>query len=263
MKGPIAGKWADRQFDAIRNGEPDAILSWDDANTGFVTLFKDTFGDPDCQATAHHKLALLKQGAKTAEQFIIDFEVLEAEANLGDGALTEHFKKSLQPRLVERIFNLENLPTSLREWKEYARRFDRQHHQFLEWQSQSRPTPSAFRPRPVFRNDFQPCRFQYGQQQQQTNFRPRFVPATQPAAHTPDVVPMEVDLTRRIGGFQGPRLLICWKCRQEGHRQNECPNQARNICAAQTDTASTVNSSSESSNTEEPQGFVDDQAVEA
>ncbi len=153
MKGPVAGRWADRQHEAIQNGEPDAIQAWDGPNS-FVSSFKDIFGDPDRQATARHKLAILRQGSKTAEQFIIDFEVLEAEANLGDGALVEHFKKGLLPRLVERIFGLETLPTTLREWKDYARRFDRHHRQFLEWQSQTRSAPVFPRPRPAFRNDF-------------------------------------------------------------------------------------------------------------
>ena len=45
-----------------------------------------------------------------------------------------------------------------------------------------------------------------------------------------DVVPMEVDRTRSFGGSRGPRPLICWKCGQEGHRQNDCPTQtSRNI----------------------------------
>lgn len=208
----------------------------------------------------------MRQGSKTAEQFIIDFEILEADANLGDGALTEHFKKGLQPRLVERIFSLENLPATLREWKDYAHRFDRHHRQFLEWQNQSRTVPSAPRPRFSFRNDFQPRRFQYGQQQQQSNnFRPCFNPFNPPAARASDVVPMEVDRTRRMGGMQGPRPLICWKCGQEGHRQNECPNRGaigRNLRAAQME--SIVDTDTPTAATAEvQQDFPTNQAAEA
>ena len=116
--------------------------------------------------------------------------MLEAEANLGDGALTEHFKRALQPRLVERIFGLENLPTTLKEWKDYARRFNHQHRQFLEWQSSTRSSAPPPRPCPSFGNEFQQRRAPFGQ----NNFRPRF---NNPAPRASDVVPMEVDRARR------------------------------------------------------------------
>ena len=185
---------------AIQNGEPDAILSWD-VGGGFIDTFKAIFGDPDRQATARHKLALLKQGAKPAEQFIIDFEILESEANLGDGALTEHFKKGLQPRLVERIFGLETLPTTLREWKDYARRFDRHHRQFLEWQSQSHNSSAS--PRPFFRTTFYPRRFQYGQAQQNIQ-RPRPYPIPPATTRTPDVSPWRLIV---LGAWEAPKVL--------------------------------------------------------
>ena len=79
MKGAVAGKWADRQHDAIQNSEPGAITAWD-GHGGFVETFKAIFGDPDRQATARHRLALIRQGSKTAEQFVSDFEILEGEA---------------------------------------------------------------------------------------------------------------------------------------------------------------------------------------
>lgn len=257
MKGPVAGRWADRQHEAIQNSEPNAIQVWDGPG-GFVGCFKDIFGDPDRQATARHKLALLRQGSKTAEQFIIDFEVLEAEANLGDGALVEHFKKGLLPRLVERIFGLETLPTTLREWKDYARRFDRHHRQFLEWQSQTRSSPAIPRPRPLYRPDFQGRRFQ------QNPFRPRQNTSNQAApARAPDVVPMEVDHTRRWGGNSGPRPIVCYKCGEEGHRQYECPNpgRARNVRAVQAEEPTVAQQPQEEA--KDNQGFAEDQAVEA
>ena len=259
MKGPIAGKWADRQHDAIQNGEADAILSWEGPN-GFIPVFKSIFGDPDRQATARHKIALLRQGSKTVDQFIIDFEILEADADLGEGALIEHLKRGLQPRLVERIFGLEHLPLTLKDWKDYARRFDRHHRQFLEWQNQTRPSMSAQRPRPFFRNDFAR---HLQQQQQQRGFRT--TSSTNPMPRASDVVPMEVDRTRRFGGSRGPRPLICWKCGQEGHRQNDCPTQtSRNIRTMQVEEPAVEASiHAEGRKEENAQGFVEDQTVEA
>ena len=224
LKGPIAGRWADRQHDAIQGGEAEALTEWE-GEGGFVEVFKDVFGDPDRQATARHRLALIKQGTKTAEQFIIDFEILEADANLGDGALIEHFKKALQRRLVERIYSLETLPTELREWKDYARRFDRHQRQYLEWEAQTRLSMPIVRPRPAVRTDFQQRRPPFGQQL--NTFRPRFNAFNFAGNRAQDPMPMEVDRAQRLGGNRGPRPLVCWKCGGEGHRQNECPNQGR------------------------------------
>ena len=86
--GKIAGTWADRQATMIAENKEGRLTGIAD----FEKKIRDTFGDPERGSTARHQLQLLRQRGKPIEQFIIDFELLEADAELDEVALIEHWK---------------------------------------------------------------------------------------------------------------------------------------------------------------------------
>ncbi len=185
---------------------------------------------------------MLTQGRCTAEQYTIEFEILEADCFLGDIALMDIYKRGLNDDLVEKIYSVGNMPDSLREWKHWAKKLDKQKRMKEDFQSTKRvvgpsPRPRGFSTIPVnyrpngniqirrspppqgntFRN--QGFRNQFSQQ----GYRPTPTPAQAPAGGAQGgAVPMEIDQAVRRGNQQPYNPMRCFKCGMPGHRAVEC-----------------------------------------
>lgn len=199
MKEGNAGKWAKQKV--IEYGKIGSITTtWDE----FVVEFQKTFGDPDPANTARHKLAQLKQGNQTADQYVASFREWKDDTGYNDAALVEQFKKGLHSALVDKIYGLSDMPTTLEGWITWALKFDRQWRQREEMkkllvQSHTKPTVSSAKPLKSFQAS---------------------MPSPKPSHQLepkPDVVPMEVD-----SGWKSIKPLVCFKCRKPGHRAANC-----------------------------------------
>ncbi|KAF5324415.1 hypothetical protein D9619_011182 [Psilocybe cf. subviscida] len=206
MKAGNADKWARMKIQQLDPNFCEEV-SWE----VFVSEFRATFGDPNPGATARHKMNQLKQGTSTADQYVADFRLLVQDTGFNDAALVEKFQNGLNSSLVDRIYNLPQMPSTLEGWISWALRLDRQWRQrestkrtsvnpfskqSLTPQSpakpSSHPSPSVASPPPA---------------SQSTNAQQK----------SSDVVPMEVD-----SGWKSVRPLVCFKCRKPGHKAVNC-----------------------------------------
>ena len=131
------------------------------------------------------------------------------DAGYNDAALIEKFEQGLNSALVDKIYSLPEMPTTLEEWISWAIKLDRQWRQREAnkkafGQSQTKSMVSTPKPTKVF---------------------PTIVPSV-PTTQAPapvkqsDVTPMEVD-----SGWKTVRPLICFKCRKLEHKTNKCQSK--------------------------------------
>ena len=120
-KGVVA-KWAatrearlieDRKYERIRT------LSM------FIEKLKAAFDDPDKGSTAQAKIEGLKQRGRPFEQFLVEFELLEYDTELGETLLIDWLKKGMDERLWDMCYHDRPLPNTLQEWKDSASIHDR------------------------------------------------------------------------------------------------------------------------------------------
>ena len=178
-------------------------FSWD----SFVTAFKEAFGDPDPAGTAQFKMEMLKQGTQTADEYVASFNELKADTGFNDVAL-DRFQKGLNQALVDKIYNLPEMPSTLSGWIHWATKLDRQWRQ-REARKKMTASSTSQKTSPA---------------SQKPNKSPPFtqtisVPSASAVNQQPDAIPMEID-----SGWKKVRPLICFKCRKPGHMARQCPS---------------------------------------
>jgi len=145
----------------------------------------------------------LKQGSHSADEYVASFRELKDDTLYNNAALIERFEQGLNSALVDKIYALPEMPTTLDGWITWAIKLDRRRRQ-REANKKSFGLffkPNSTPPKPKL---------------------PLAQPMQSPAQATQsvkqsDVVPMEVD-----SGWKSVRPLICFKCRKPGHKANEC-----------------------------------------
>ena len=209
MKSGNADKWARMKIQQLDPNFCEEV-SWE----VFVSEFRATFGDPNPGATARHKMNQLKQGTNTADQYVADFRLLVQDTEYNDAALVEKFQNGLNSSLVDRIYNLPQMPSTLDGWISWALRLDRQ---WRQRESTKRTSVNPFSkqslsPQTPARPQAKP--FHSSPSVSSPPPAPQSTPAQQKSS---DVVPMEVD-----SGWKSVRPLVCFKCRKPGHKAVNC-----------------------------------------
>lgn len=206
MKGGSAGPWARVKTEGFSKAGA-ITMTW----VEFLEELQETFGDPNPASTARHKLKKLKQNNQTAEQYITSFKELASATGYNDAALVECFEEGLNDHLVDKIYALPRMPTTLSGWMDWAVRLDRQWRQRQVSKkelgiSQSKSSQPA--------RSFKPLA--------SSSQSPSPAPSSQSAqpARQPNVVPMEVD-----SDWRSIKPLICYKCKRPGHKSVHCKSQ--------------------------------------
>jgi hypothetical protein len=201
MRAGTAGPWAKLKVKEF--GQAGGVTQDYDS---FLAEVMSIFGDPDPATTARHKMDLLKQGSNSADQYISSFREIKDDTGYNDSALVEMFERGLNSALVDKVYNLPEMPTTLQGWFQWSSKLDRQWRQ-REAKKKTFTLASSQKPSSVVK----PARA----------FTSTFPSHTQspPNTQSRDVVPMEVD-----SGWKRVKSIMCYKCRKMGHIAANCPS---------------------------------------
>ena len=106
----------------------------------FATFLKDlqgAFHNNAAKQAARSNLFTIRQGKETANEFISRFRLIASEAEFDDAMTLEYFRRAIHPDLLEIVYSMETLPTTLSDWYKYVMRFDGQKEEAASILSQS------------------------------------------------------------------------------------------------------------------------------
>ena len=106
-------------------------LAYDPPNYGtwpdFQAEFERTFISSDVAGEARSDLFTLKQDGD-ADGYVAQFKILAMRAGITEtNALVEYFQRGLKPALLNRIYGMNQLPSTMEEWYSAAIRLDNQY----------------------------------------------------------------------------------------------------------------------------------------
>jgi hypothetical protein len=200
MKTGLAGQWADNYVDMVRIRQQDEITYISTAEDFWIEMDK-SFKDTQEVKEAQKKLATIKQGTLTAEEFFQKFESLYMLAgyhNGYDSVLINMLEQNMNYHLVHAIVvTQDGPPVKYKEWRDKAIRIDNLERSFRQSTRQSNyPQP----PRP----NYQP----------RNNDNRSSVPTSKPTTFSGRGQPMELGKVRSNDG--------CYRCGENGHIARDC-----------------------------------------
>ena len=102
-------------------------MVWFPTFDDFLTELDRAFSPIDSVGDAMHKLRALKQGSKSAEELIMEFNLLCRQAGIlgsGDTTLISLFQLALNKPLLEKILDSEMILMTIQGWKNKAIQLD-------------------------------------------------------------------------------------------------------------------------------------------
>src|ERR1700676_2656660 len=160
----------------------------------FERALKTAFSPIDSEGTARTKLRHLKQGSGGLDNYIAEFRILVSKCGITDNtSLIEYFMEGLNPKLLERVYFTETMPTTIQGWYEAANKFDGQSRRAKAIADRARGGFTAEKPPP-----------------------PRVTHIRDPNAMDIDAIRMSQN-ERREHMHNGK----CFICQQKGHRSTD------------------------------------------
>ena len=123
MNNKEAAQWCEAWIEANTR----ARTLWFPGYEDFLQTIDRAFSPTDAVGDAMHKLRTLKQGSRSAEELITEFNLLCSQAEIlmaGDTSLINFFQPALNKPLLEKILDSETIPMTIRGWKEKAIQLD-------------------------------------------------------------------------------------------------------------------------------------------
>ena len=130
MKDKEALRWKQTYIKSITNQEGEIVFP---NIKEFVNLLLQHFQPMNQVQDATHQINMLKQGKKTAEEIIMEFRLLTAQAGYTAQTPSDHLhlvgklQNILNPSLVKKIMLLEKPPTTIDDWVYKAIQIDGQY----------------------------------------------------------------------------------------------------------------------------------------
>jgi len=222
IKGPKVDDWTDAQaalLDEKTTRAVNRLARTDEALwTEFERDFTNAFTDTAKGQNAFNRLMNLKMQDNDVDGFITTFNhlVLAAGRSPNDLGTLDLFKRGLRRGIALKILNKENIPLTLDEWQEAARKEVLRSAEILASLGpaptnpprSNAPGPQRFAPRP--------------------RFVPRFQTAPPPRPRNTGPVPMDVDaarLGRPLTEAEKKKLQEegkCFYCKERGHLSKGC-----------------------------------------
>ncbi|KAG5633947.1 hypothetical protein DXG03_006463 [Asterophora parasitica] len=186
MKGGTARPWKETKIAETNWG------TWANVNATLLAAFSPA----DEAGAARAALKVLCQTA-TADEYIAEFCTLAACSGLTeDASLIEYFMEGISHKLVEKIFGLETVPTTIASWYTYASRFD---NQWCHAHAIINHTKGNDKNKKLF---YKPKNY--------------VTPKYTPPAHDPDA--MDIDCLTQEERNDHMKKGLCFNCHQPGHR---------------------------------------------
>ena len=215
MKGGLPEKFVANYINQVMV-MPAATTTWK-TWADFATAGETSFGDKNKRTNAEDRIALLKQGSKSVEEFNQEFNQLAFVAGYKDthhnDVLIKLLQEGIKTSIIDDIYRQPTLPADYNAWKERIINMDNLAHQRQE-QKKAHPTttfhkPTTFVKKPDVPNIKTSTRITYGGSGRR----------------------MDVDKARTEGQ--------CFRCGKQGHISRFCPDkpkmQVRNIVESLTE----------------------------
>jgi len=141
MNEGTAKTWKEAFLDGVFNNINQDYGKFND----FLLNIKGAFSTADSEGEARSQLRQLKQGKGTADEYISQFRILAGRSKISDDkALIEYFMEGIHTSILSKIFALDKIPTTIREWYDKTSQFDAQYQRFQEISSWNKGfTPQA------------------------------------------------------------------------------------------------------------------------
>lgn len=250
MQGDTAGAWAELVMEKILDDEEALVRDPTHVST-YTTLknvtdaFDKRFEYTDKKVEAQAAFENLRQGSRTVEQYITEFEILAPKTKYDDEAQMYFFKKGLRTNILDDVYRIHPPASDLATYKSYARSLDLQA-RGRESEKKRWGQPQGTRFQSFFRTS------QTTERTQNTPSQRTFAPANN---SNNQVVPMDVDAVRRtpLTAEEKKRLAEtggCFYCRKPaaGHVARYCPAKTATLRVRALDAPSIAPDVSTSSN---------------
>jgi hypothetical protein len=181
-----------------------AGLVWFPFFGDFIDELNAAFEPVDAVGDAMHKLRTLKQGTRSAEELVTEFNLFCSQAGIiqsGDTTLINLFQPALNKPLLEKILDGETVPTTIAGWKTKAIQLDNNYRRKMAILGKTRDNRG----------------------QQTTNTGRRFYRPNNQQTKDPNA--MDVDALSIKQREEAMKKGACFGCGEIGHISRNCPKK--------------------------------------